>query len=92
MRLIALRRTESGRTVLFSGDLGRANHPLLVPPAPPDSADVVVMESTYGGRLHDDAGALDRFRDAITRTATRGGSVLIRVRRGPDRGGAVPLA
>lgn len=72
-----VRLTASGRTVLFSGDLGRMNHPLLVPPAPPDGADVVVMESTYGGRLHDDAGALDRFRDAITRTAARGGSVLI---------------
>ena len=33
-----VRLTESGRTVLFSGDLGRANHPLLVPPAPPDGA------------------------------------------------------
>ena len=72
-----IRLAESGRTVLFSGDLGRANHPLLVPPVPPDDADVVVMESTYGGRQHDDAGALDRFRDAITRTAGRGGSVLI---------------
>lgn len=73
----AVRLIESGRTVLFSGDLGRANHPLLVPPAPPDGADVVVMESTYGSRLHDDTGALDRLRDAITRTAARGGSVLI---------------
>ena len=72
-----VRLTGSGRTVLFSGDLGRANHPLLVSPAPPDGADVVVMESTYGGRRHDDAGALDRFHDAITRTAARGGSVLI---------------
>ena len=72
-----IRLIESGRTVLFTGDLGRVNHPLLVPPALPDGADVVVMESTYGGRQHDDAGALDRFRDAVTRTAGRGGSVLI---------------
>ena len=72
-----VRLAATGTTVLFSGDLGRPNHPLLVPPAPPDGADVVVMESTYGGRHHDDAGALERFRDVINRTVQRGGSVLI---------------
>jgi len=65
------------RSVLFSGDLGRQNHPLLAPPAPPDGADVVVMESTYGGRHHDDTGAMTRLADAVTRTAKRGGTVLI---------------
>jgi metallo-beta-lactamase family protein len=65
------------RTVVFSGDLGRPHHPILQPPAPIGSADVVVMESTYGNRRHDDAGALEQFRDAIVRTATRGGTVLI---------------
>ncbi|NNE72121.1 MAG: MBL fold metallo-hydrolase, partial [Acidimicrobiales bacterium] len=50
-----------GRRVLFSGDLGRPHHPILTPPAPPDHADVVVMESTYGGRRHDDLGAIDEF-------------------------------
>ncbi|MDH4171805.1 MAG: MBL fold metallo-hydrolase, partial [Acidimicrobiia bacterium] len=55
--------------VLFSGDLGRPDHPLLVPPTPPDGADIVVMESTYGGRTHDDAGAVAQLADAITRTA-----------------------
>jgi metallo-beta-lactamase family protein len=67
----------SDRTVLFSGDLGRPHHPILVPPAPPGRPDVVVMESTYGGRDHDDAGSLERFADAIRRTAARGGTVLI---------------
>jgi metallo-beta-lactamase family protein len=38
--------------VLFSGDLGRYTNPLLRDPAPPGEADVVVMESTYGGRRH----------------------------------------
>jgi len=65
------------RRIVFSGDLGRPQHPILQPPAPIGRADVVVLESTYGGRHHDDAGALDRFRDAIVRTAARGGSVLI---------------
>ncbi len=63
--------------VLFSGDLGRPDHPLLVPPTPPDGADIVVMESTYGGRTHDDAGAVEQLADAITRTACRGGTVVI---------------
>ncbi|MCB1027146.1 MAG: MBL fold metallo-hydrolase, partial [Microthrixaceae bacterium] len=65
------------RSVLFSGDLGRPTHPLLLPPAPPGSPDVVVMESTYGGRSHDDADAVNRLADAISRTARRGGTVLI---------------
>jgi metallo-beta-lactamase family protein len=67
----------SDRTVLFSGDLGRPHHPLLVPPVPPGRPDVVVMESTYGDRRHDDEGTVERFAEAICRTAARGGMVLI---------------
>jgi metallo-beta-lactamase family protein len=74
---LSLEFGDAGPTVLFSGDLGRPGHPVLVPPRPPDDADVVVMESTYGGRHHDDAGALERLADAIVRTAARGGTVLI---------------
>lgn len=66
-----------GRTVLFSGDLGRSHHPILKPPAAPDGAEVIVMESTYGGRHHDDEGAIEQLSDAITRTARRGGTVVI---------------
>jgi metallo-beta-lactamase family protein len=65
------------RTIVFSGDLGRPQHPLLQPPAPVGPADVVVVESTYGDRRHDDAGAYERFADVIGRTARRGGTVLI---------------
>lgn len=65
------------RRVLFTGDLGRPHHPLLVPPAPPDGADVIVMESTYGGRTHDDASAVDQLAEVVTRTAGRGGTVVI---------------
>jgi metallo-beta-lactamase family protein len=65
-----------GPSVLFSGDLGRKGHPLLRPPAPPMAADVVVVESTYGGRRHRtrDPG---RLADIVKRTVARGGSVLI---------------
>ena len=41
-----------GSRVLFSGDLGRPHHPLLLPPADPPRADVIVVESTYGDRVH----------------------------------------
>ncbi|MFN8050164.1 MAG: MBL fold metallo-hydrolase [Acidimicrobiales bacterium] len=68
---------DDDRTVVFSGDLGRPHHPVLKPPAPIGAADIVVMESTYGNRLHDDADAIERFADAIVRTIARGGMVLI---------------
>ena len=43
-------------TVLFSGDLGRSQMPILRDPAPPPSCDVLIIESTYGDRLHEEAG------------------------------------
>lgn len=66
-----------GARVLFSGDLGRAHHPLLLPPDDPPQADAVVVESTYGDRRHapDDHGAL--LADVVSRTVARGGSVLV---------------
>ena len=67
-----------GRTVLFSGDLGRPHHPLLAPPAPPPDCDALVVESTYGDRRHEDTeAALTRLADAISRTAERGGTVVV---------------
>jgi metallo-beta-lactamase family protein len=65
--------------VLFSGDLGRPHHPLLLPRAAPPRASTVVVESTYGNRTHPpEAGAgRDVLGDAIRRTVGRGGSVLI---------------
>jgi metallo-beta-lactamase family protein len=66
----------AGRTVVFSGDLGRAHHPLLRPPTPRPETDVVVVESTYGARRHP-ADETDRLGEVVTRTIRRGGSVLI---------------
>jgi metallo-beta-lactamase family protein len=65
------------RTLVLSGDLGRPRHPLLRPPAPLPRADIVVVESTYGDRRHADVASLQRFTDAIVRTAHRGGMVVI---------------
>lgn len=67
-----------GRRVLFSGDLGRAHHPLLRPPVPPGEVDVMVTESTYGDRRHEgDEAVVARLRDGIRRTAARGGTMLV---------------
>ena len=65
------------RTIVFSGDLGRTHHPVLRPPSPIGRADVVVVESTYGDRRHDDEAGDQAFADALTETLTRGGTVLI---------------
>jgi metallo-beta-lactamase family protein len=77
---ILLELTESGRTsrLLFSGDLGNAGNPLLLTPAPPPRADVVVIETTYGDRLHKPMDAsIHELYGAISDTLGRGGNVII---------------
>ena len=66
-------------SVLFSGDLGRTNHPLLLPREAPPTARTIVIESTYGDRAHPADGKPPHkiLADAIHRTVKRGGSVLI---------------
>ncbi|WP_225754281.1 MBL fold metallo-hydrolase RNA specificity domain-containing protein [Actinotalea sp. Marseille-Q4924] len=67
-----------GATVLFSGDLGRDDHPVLRRRAAPAAATTVVVESTYGDRTHPRVQpAHEPFADAIRRTVARGGSVLV---------------
>jgi metallo-beta-lactamase family protein len=64
--------------VLFSGDIGNAGRPLLPPPSPPAASDFVVMESTYGDRLHRPyAESVEELYAAITATFARGGNVII---------------
>lgn len=70
--------TDDGtRRVVLSGDLGRPTHPLLGPPAPIGDADVVLVESTYGDRRHDDEGAVEALARAVRDTAARGGTIVI---------------
>ncbi|HEU4319147.1 MAG TPA: MBL fold metallo-hydrolase [Acidimicrobiia bacterium] len=49
---VSLHSTEHDVVTVFSGDLGRSTHPILLPPAPIGRADVVVCESTYGDEKH----------------------------------------
>jgi metallo-beta-lactamase family protein len=66
-----------GRRIIFSGDLGRKNHPLLSDPdpLPHGKIDALLVESTYGDRSHRIPG--DALRDVINRTVKRGGTVVI---------------
>ena len=63
--------------ILFGGDLGRYNRPVLPDPSPIAEADYLLIESTYGDRLHapDDDG--ERLAQIIEDTAARGGKVII---------------
>ncbi|MAT05649.1 MAG: MBL fold metallo-hydrolase [Acidimicrobiaceae bacterium] len=65
------------RRLVFSGDLGRAGHPLLLPPDPIGAADVVVVESTYGDRAHLDVDAAAALTLVVNDTARQGGVVII---------------
>jgi metallo-beta-lactamase family protein len=65
-----------GRRVIFSGDLGRYGRPLLYDPAPLDTADVVVCETTYGDRLHP-PDALGDFEQILLAGIARGGAIVI---------------
>jgi len=71
---------EDGKTkrLLFSGDIGRGENELLQSPEAVDNVDIMLMESTYGGRHHDSPARDDQsFCDAITRAMARGGNVYI---------------
>ena len=72
--------TEEGvtRKVVFSGDLGNVDQPIIRDPQPIDEADVVVMESTYGDRLHEPPESYtEALAQIIDETFERGGNVII---------------
>jgi metallo-beta-lactamase family protein len=61
----------------FSGDLGRNDDLLMWPPELPEAADYVIVESTYGDRAHADVDPLIALAGVVSRTAARGGVVVI---------------
>jgi metallo-beta-lactamase family protein len=78
MVALALPTSSGERRLTFTGDVGRRGLPILRDPAPVPSADLVISESTYGGRTHPPVEELaDQLADVLTRTADRGGKVLI---------------
>ncbi|MDP2247989.1 MAG: MBL fold metallo-hydrolase, partial [Nitrosomonadales bacterium] len=70
---------DSERSILFSGDLGRPNDPLMLPPAIVKQADYLVLESTYGDRLHDKIDPEIKLAEIINRTYQRGGVLVVPV-------------
>jgi metallo-beta-lactamase family protein len=72
-----VRVEQAGKTILFGGDLGRYSRPVLPDPSPVPEADVLLVESTYGDRVHeaDDNGA--KLARIINETVHRGGKVVI---------------
>lgn len=68
----------SERRLIFSGDIGRWDLPIIRDPQIPSGATTVIMESTYGNRDHGSVdGARDKLAQVVTDTAARGGRVLI---------------
>lgn len=77
---VLLQIQEHGRNVRFwfSGDIGRFRLPLLKDPVLPEPVDYLLMECTYGDLAHNDPGeAYDALRGVVTRTAARGGKVIV---------------
>jgi metallo-beta-lactamase family protein len=71
---------QNGRSfrLLMGGDLGRAHRAILRDPAVPPGPDALVVESTYGDRVHsDDASTERQLIDAVSRTVARGGRVVV---------------
>jgi metallo-beta-lactamase family protein len=67
----------NGKTILFGGDLGRFDRPVLPDPTMVEQADYVLVESTYGNRVHEDDDDGTALANAIKQTAERGGRVII---------------
>lgn len=65
------------KVVLFSGDLGRYDQPIVPDPVPPVPCDAMLLESTYGNRDHTKEDPKDRLEAILNRTFERGGTVLI---------------
>ena len=66
-----------GKRIVFSGDLGRYDDPVMHDPESVPEADVIVIESTYGNRVHERADPVDALGSLIERTVQRGGTVVI---------------
>ncbi len=84
MAEVTLRTNGLSRRLLFTGDLGRVRNSVIAPgkvvhsgPQENETADVLVMESTYGNRQHPDTDPRPQLASLIRETAQRGGSVIV---------------
>jgi len=68
---------EDGTSLMMSGDLGRYNTPIIKDPTCIESADFLVIESTYGDRLHSDENPLEKIASIVHDTMTNAGALII---------------
>ena len=73
----SLECTQQGTKLVFSGDLGRYDDPMLPDPSAMQEADYLVVESTYGNRSHDRTDPQAALAEIIELTTGRGGTVII---------------
>ena len=66
-----------GKTLIFSGDLGRKDPMLLYPPKKIEHADYITLESTYGDRIHSKEDVKEKLANIVERTIGRGGILMI---------------
>ena len=66
-----------GKRVLFSGDLGHYDQPIVKDPAKPPACDYLMVESTYGDRLHDEEPPADQLERIVHEAMEKGGAILI---------------
>ena len=72
-----VRMESQGVSLLFSGDLGRLEDPLMYPPDSPPASDYYVVESTYGDRLHEAGSPEEQLSQIINKTVRQGGTILL---------------
>ena len=73
----SIRLESRGESILFSGDLGRTDDPLMRAPMPPPAADWVIIESTYGDRLHSPVDPETELVAVLEQALSRGGVVIV---------------
>ncbi|GMO56494.1 MAG: MBL fold metallo-hydrolase [Rickettsiales bacterium] len=70
-------KAQTGKKILFSGDLGRSYSPVVCSPEPVPQADFVLVESTYGNRTHPENTTAEFLSNIINKTASKGGKIII---------------
>ena len=76
--MLTISQNGESRKVLFSGDLGRRDRPILEDPTLFKEADYIIVESTYGDRLHEDTDKIgDELADIINSTVKAGGNIVV---------------
>lgn len=74
---VTISDNDQARRVVFSGDLGRSHQPIIRAPEAPEGADILLLESTYGDRLHPTDDFRERLASIIRMTAAQGGTAIV---------------